>query len=314
MIENNNIIPSNIGLDGTIGGECDGKWYGGAYGWGFTVVVPQTGGLAHRNRTYWGFTGFMNAYLLTGDDRYLDVWRKQRDTINAQSRTIDGQQMYPRMHGDKGWYLYVPEKYAYNNQEIYFLSMKPEDRRQLPDTGWMSYLDGGNPTYPEESLRADLMEVRRTVAAMRTDKTAPDTRLSDDPMQYNPAKVSALRELMLAGIYSSKHSSVLHSRLRYFDPVARRAGVPEDVAALVEKISADEVIFQLVNVSQIEARELIVQAGAYAEHQLTSVTVNNESQRTDVPSFTVVLEPGCGARITAKMKRHVNQPTMQFPW
>ena len=314
MLDNNNIIPSNIGLDGTIGGECDGKWYGGAYGWGFTVVVPQTGGLAHRNRTYWGFTGFMNAYLLTGDDRYLDVWRKQRDTINAQSRTIDGQQMYPRMHGDKGWYLYVPEKYAYNNQEIYFLSMKSEDRRQLPDTGWMSYLDGGNPTYPEESLRADLMEVRRTVAAMRTDKTAPDTRLSDDPMQYNPAKVSALRELMLAGIYSSKHSSVLHSRLRYFDPVARRAGVPKDVAALVEKISADEVIFQLVNVSQIEARELIVQAGAYAEHQLTSVTVNNQSQATDESSFTIVLEPGCGARITAKMKRYVNQPTMHFPW
>lgn len=48
MINNNNIIPSNIGLDGTIGGECDGKWYGGAYGWGFTVVVPQTGELADR--------------------------------------------------------------------------------------------------------------------------------------------------------------------------------------------------------------------------------------------------------------------------
>ena len=314
MIENNSIIPSNVGLDGTIGGECDGKWYGGAYGWGFTVVVPQTGGLAHRNRTYWGFTGFMNAYLLTGDDRYLDVWRKQRDTINAQSRTIDGQTMYPRMHGDEGWYFYVPEKYAYNNLEIYFLSMKDEDRRQLPDTGWISYLDGDNPTYPEESLRANLMEVRRTVAAMRTDRTTPDTRLSDDPMKYNPAKVSALRELMLAGIYSSKHSSVLHSRLRYFDPVARRAGVPEDVAALVEKISDDEVTFQLVNVSQIEARELIVQAGAYAEHQLTSVNINGESQPADASGFTVVLEPGCGARITAKMKRYVNRPTMHFPW
>ncbi|HAA76245.1 TPA: hypothetical protein DCE37_14110, partial [Candidatus Latescibacteria bacterium] len=35
---NNDLIPSNIGLDGTIGGEADGKWYGGCYGWGFSVI------------------------------------------------------------------------------------------------------------------------------------------------------------------------------------------------------------------------------------------------------------------------------------
>ena len=49
---NNGILPSNIGLDGTIGGECDGKWYGGCYGWGFTVVVPQTGELSNRNAIF----------------------------------------------------------------------------------------------------------------------------------------------------------------------------------------------------------------------------------------------------------------------
>ena len=30
-------------LDGTIGGAADGNWWGGCYGWGFTVTVPQTG-------------------------------------------------------------------------------------------------------------------------------------------------------------------------------------------------------------------------------------------------------------------------------
>lgn len=315
MIANNNVIPSNIGLDGTIGGECDGKWYGGAYGWGFTVVVPQTGELADRNRTYWGFTGFMNAYLLTGDDRYLDVWRKQRETINAQQRTIDGKKMYPRMHGDEGWYGYTSGKYAYNNREIYFLSMKPADREQLLDAGWYDYLDGKNPTYPEDALRNDLMAIGRTVAAMREDRTTPDTRLADDPMKYNPARVGALRELMLAGIYSGKHGSVLHSRLRYFDPVARRAGVPDDVAALVERISDDEVVFQLVNVNQVESREVIVQAGAYAEHQFQAIAVDEAKVLgIDSPNFTVLLQPGCGARLSAKVERYANQPTLRFPW
>ena len=32
--------------EGKIGGET-GKWYAGTYGWGFSVVVPQTGRIDH---------------------------------------------------------------------------------------------------------------------------------------------------------------------------------------------------------------------------------------------------------------------------
>ena len=314
MVDNNHIIPSNVGLDGTIGGECDGKWYGGAYGWGFTVVVPQTGELANRNRTHWAMTGFMNAYLLTGDDRYLDIWRKQRDAINRQSKTISGKKMYPRMHGDAGWYGFVPQKYNLGDREIFFLSGKPEDRKQLPTTPWLSFLEGDNPDFPAQALRADLARVRDKVASMRQDTTTPDTRLSDDPMKYNPATVQALRRLMLGGIYSGKHGSLLHCRLRYFDPIKRRAGVPEDVAALIEKMTADEVVFTLVNVNQLESKEVVVQGGAYAEHQFEAVTIGKKSHRVDASSFTIRLEPGAGAQLRAKMRRHANQPTSAFPW
>jgi hypothetical protein len=314
MVDNDNIIPSNIGLDGTIGGECDGKWYGGVYGWGFTVVVPQDGQLAHRNRTYWGFTGFMNAYLLTGDDRYLDVWRKQRDTINAQQKVIDGQVMYPRMYGDQGWYGHVPGKYGFNNREIYFLTMSSDDLRHVPIDGWLAYLQGQNSGYPEQALRADLAAIRGRVAAMRQDTTTPDTRLADDPMKYNPARVQALRELTLGGIYSGKQGSLLHCRLRYFDPLARRAGLPQDTAALIEKMTGDEVTLVLVNVNQVQPRTLVVQAGAYAEHQFTDVGIEGSTTTVSAPYFTVKIAPGAGTRITAKMRRYVNQPTLQFPW
>ena len=54
MLANGGIIPTNIGLDGKIGGAGGGKWYGGVYGWGFTVNVPQTGELAHRNSHHLG--------------------------------------------------------------------------------------------------------------------------------------------------------------------------------------------------------------------------------------------------------------------
>ena len=54
MLANDGIIPTNIGLDGKIGSAAGGKWYGGVYGWGFTVDVPQTSKLAHRNTHHLG--------------------------------------------------------------------------------------------------------------------------------------------------------------------------------------------------------------------------------------------------------------------
>jgi hypothetical protein len=314
MIDNGHIIPSNIGLNGAIGGECDGKWYGGTYGWSFTVVVPQTGDLAHRNRTAWGFAGFLNAFLLTGDDRYLDVWRKQREIINAERKLIRGQPMYPRMYGDRGWYGFEPEPYSENNLEIYYLSMDRRDRELVPANSWLSYLDGKNPNYPEHALRDDLSSIRDRVAAMRQDTTTPDTRLSDDPMPYNPASVNALRELMLGGIDCGKKGSVLPCRVRYFDAEARRPGVPPDIAALVEGMTADGMTLTLVNTNQLQSRTVIVQAGGYAEHHFASVSLGERTATIDAPRFSAHLAPGAGARLTATMRRYVNQPTVKLPW
>lgn len=314
MAENGNIIPSNVGLDGTIGGAANGKWYGGTYGWGFTVVVPQDGSLANRNRQHIGFIGFANAYLLTGDNRYLDIWRKQREAINAQQREVDGQTMFPRMYGDQGWYGYVPYPYNENQLEIYLLSMKPEDRRPLEGHGWLAFLDGQNSDYPRQALHRDLASIRERVAAMRADTTTPDTRLADDPMQFNPASVNSLLELMLGGVDPGRWTMPLHCRVRYFDPVKRRAGIPEDVGALVERLEANSVTISLVNTNQVQPRRLIVQAGAYGEHQFQSVTVGERDVAVDAAQFEVRLEPGAGDRITIKMDRYANEPTLKFPW
>ena len=301
-------------LNGKIGGETGGKWYGGVYGWGFSVTVPQTGKLAHRNTHYLGLTGFLNAYTLTGDDRYLDVWRKQIDTINRQSKTVNGRTLYPRMYGDDGWYSFTPQKYDSGAFEIWYLSMRNDDLGRLSNGGWVGYLHGKNPRYPEQALRADLERIRGRVAGMRADKTTPDTRLADDPMKYNPASVQSLIQLMLGGIHPGHKGSILHCRLRYFDPQNRRAGVPDDIAVLVESLTADSTGTTLVNTSQTKAKTVVVQAGGYAEHRFETVSINGKTVRVDGTDFEVRLNPGCGARLQLGMKRFVNQPTMAFPW
>ena len=312
--QNDGIIPTNIGLDGMIGGAAGGKWYGGVYGWGFSVEVPQTGKLAHRNNHRLGFFGFRNAFLLTGNDDYLDVWRKQIDKVSAHKKVVNGKVLYPHMHGDRGWYHYTAERYAPYALELYCLSMKAEDRRRTPDTPWLLYLEGKNPGYPEEALRRDLARVRERAVKIRHDTTTPDMRLADDPLKHNPASVSALVELMLGGVSPGLHSGLLHARLRYFDPARRRAGIPEDVAALVEEMTGERVTVRLVNVNQVEARTVVVQAGAYAEHRIVSAEASGKPVAVNASSMTVRLEPGCGSRLVLQMRRHVNAPTLAFPW
>jgi hypothetical protein len=312
--DNGGIIPSNIGLDGTIGGAAGGKWYGGVYGWGFSVVDPATGKPAHRSTVRLGLIGFGNAYFLTGDDRYLEPWRNQIDLVNAQKKVVDGREMYPHMYGDHGWYAYSPRRYDDGALELWYWSMRRGDRERLPTTPWLAFLEGRDPGYPERALRADFGAIRRKVAGLRRDPTTPDTRLADDPLGFNPATVDTLAQLVLGGLLPGRTGSILHCRVRPFDPQAHRAGLPEDVAALVESLSADETTLVLVNVNQSEPRTVVVQAGGYAEHHFTSVVLDGREVTLDRPDLTFHLAPGAGARVLLKMRRYANTPTLAFPW
>ncbi len=312
---NDGIVPTNIGLDGTIGGSCDGKWYGGVYGWGFTVTVPQTGELAHRpfflNRVHYGFG---NGLLMTGDQSYVDTWRGVIDNVNANSKTESGQTLYPHMHGDEGWYDYTPEPFDRGALEVYYWSMDRADLPRVQEDEWVRFLEGDNPEYPVAALQEDLAEVRERIGKVRSDSTSPDTRMSDDMNGFNPAMVSRLTELMLGGLPTERLGFPLHSRVRYFNPTRQRAGMPEDVGALVENLRDDEMTLTLVNTDQLTSRTVVVQGGAYGEHQFVSVDHDGVTTAVDGDNFTVRLGPGCGSRLQIRMTRYANRPTCAFPW
>jgi hypothetical protein len=323
--DNGGIIPSNIGLDGKIGGATDGKWYGGAYGWGFSPIVPMTGKPADRNRVPWCINGFFNAYLLSkGDDKYLDVWRKTADKFDAAAKTVDGQLSAPTMFGDQGFYSFRPGKYRLNFLEIYALSMKASDRARCEETDWYRFLEGKNPNYPVKALREAMARIRKQMQTVDGDTTSPDMRLADSALEYNPASIKALTQLIEGGLYLQHGSwaktspnqggTLLYSRLRYFDPERRRAGLPEDVAVLIDSWSADGLTVTFVNVSPSEARSVIVQGGAYGEHQIVSVSDGKATANIDAASFPLRLAPGAGAKLTIRMKRFANDPSLSFPW
>ncbi|HEU0141895.1 MAG TPA: hypothetical protein VFQ79_19385 [Bryobacteraceae bacterium] len=317
-------IPSNIGLDGKPGGEYNGQWWKGTYGWNFTIFDGELEQIAHRNYfTAGSWPGFSNAMLITGDHGYVDVLRKQMDNIYAQKKVENGTVLLPQMYGDpRGykhngkpeWYHYTKNLFGDRLAEIYLWSMDRKDLERVPKTGWIAYLEGEDPEYPVKALRDDFARVRRAVQEMRDDPTTPDTRLADYLLSANPAVTNALTNLTLGGYFANGRIWTLHSRFRYFDPAHRRSGLPEDVSALVEKLGPDSATVVLVNTNPVGARTVAVQAGGYGEHRFDAVTVDGKSEPIGGPLLTVRLEPGSGARLQFKMSRYAYRPTLAQPW
>jgi hypothetical protein len=313
MKKNNGIIPSFVDLDGTVGGR-EGTWWGNAYGWGFSPINPVTGRREDRNRIPRALVGFSNALLVTGDRKYVDAWRDMIVAVNAHARQVDGRTEYPTMFGPNGWYSFQREPWSVGALEVWYWSMTAEDRARVGANPWVEFVEGKNNAYAESALQRDLDSIAKKVDGMRADKTPPGKRLADNMLDLNPAATDAMVRLMFGALVPSREGGLLNARLRYFDPVRRRAGVPEDVSALVSELGDRRTVVTLVNTGTAGPRTVIVQAGGYAEHQIESVEWNGRIERVNAPDFTVSLAPSAGAKLTLTMRRYVNTPTVRFPW
>jgi hypothetical protein len=314
MRANGGIIPSHVALDGTVGGP-DGKWWGGAYGWGFSPVNPVTGRRENRNRIPRALVGFNNALLVTGDQKYVDAWRVMTDAVNAHARpAAGGHREYPTMYGADGWYGWQRQPWNVGALEVWYWSQRADDRARVGPNAWIDFLAGKNPHYAETALERDLVNLSKKVAAFRADTRPAERRLADNMMDYNPASAGALTQLMWGALPPGRAGELMNARLRYFDPGRRRAGVPEDVAALVSELGDTRTVVTLVNLNPAEARTVIVQGGAYAEHQLVSAEWEGKLQPLNAADVTVTLAPGSGAKLALTMRRYARAPTITFPW
>ena len=159
------------------------------------------------------------------------------------------------------------------------------------------------------ALRASLERVRARVALVQADKSTPETRLADNALEYNPASVASLLQLTQGALHIARPpwsptspnqgGAPLHARLRYFDPVRRRAGLPEDVAALVDKLEADRTGVTLVNLNPSRERVVTVQGGAYGEHVIASAHDGQQAHAVNGRS----LRREAGARLRRAPRR-----------
>ena len=346
-------FPANVGLDGITGhGVADkwyfdkksekGKWYMGTYGWNFSYY-HWANMINHENNIFWGiWPGMANAYMLTGDPSYVSALRKQVDNLYENKKTINGVEMIPRNYGihidrdqprkfnvfdvkDKklfvpdgkgveGWYNWTTNMLIPELLDIYLLSMDRKDLERISKNDWISFLEGNNPNFPVESLRNQLGFIRKQMTNMQYETSTPDTRLADWAIEFNPATNAGELVRLMMGVNLTGRIWSMHARVRYFDPEKYRAGLPEDVAALVTKMDGGVTNVSLVNINQVKSRKVIIQTGAFGEHQCLSVKTGDNEYPVNNRSFEVQLDPGAGTELIISAKRYANQPSWSFPW
>ena len=341
---NGGIIPDNVGPTGKVGEQRGGQWWGGFYGWNSRNSA--------RNAFLAATVAAECALLLTGDYGYLELIRSQIEFLLSMAKTReDGQLLVPTRITPDGWQEYQPRGIQWLAR-LYHASMATRDyelivrlRQGELENDWnavevagdrssgnlearFQYYDGCNSDWPEKRLQAEYEYVVGMFRFMRSDARDVSQIIAENRWPPNPVVTKGLTQVTMGSPQPIYNGGLLRAQVRYFDAESARAGLPRDVAALVDKLEPDAAGIQLVNLNRTETRRVIVQAGAFGEHRFTQVRFEEVNPDESNPSaepatrtlpvngrhFAVELPPSTSIRLDAHMTRFVNQPSYAFPW
>jgi hypothetical protein len=82
---------------------------------------------------------------------------------------------------------------------------------------WLGFLDEDLPDLPVKAMEREFESIRRKLKGVEEDTNSPDTRLSDNTLQFNTANATCLTQLMM-GALTSRYGEPLHARVRYSAP------------------------------------------------------------------------------------------------
>lgn len=347
---NGGITPDNIGLSGQIGEYNDGKWWGGYYGWrwphgAMTILEPE-------------IIACTNAVLLTGNMECLKLARSQMDMLWNLRKQEAGAWVVPSRHYDDGWRDYRPDHPMFPIY-LWNISMQEEDAERAERGGqvdqrfgkpdnryqsygetigyhmgfngntvqWFRYIRGKDPGYPVQILKMNYEMICSQLEKIRSDDCDPRLRDHDKEsvsihqwQQLMPVIIEGLAQLTLGGPMHVYHGGLHHARFRYYDANAARPGLPESVAALVESLTDKSAIVSLVNLSLLEEKKVIIQAGTFAEHCFEEAEIlddaGNVCHRVAIRDKWLLVQMKTGSRIRLRctMSRYVNPPSYETPW
>jgi hypothetical protein len=370
---NGGLIPDNVGADGVVGSQLGGRWYGGHYGWSWphgmysiaqaTLIGALTAALANADDSYLDLPRqLLDAIIAHGrrlavadsDSSIRARWLAHLGPAASQPTLL-----VPYRHSDRGWFDWNPVQVSVP-AALWQHTADPADQARLDalraasgydwtvvrafrdkeeaghEEPWYAYLRGDNPGYPEAMLAAAQVQARRRLALMEqhadADVAEPDIHLWQN---LNPVVTEALTQLTWGAPQVIYNGGPVQARVRYYDAGRRRPGLPPEVAALVSAIDPAATVLTLINLSAVAGQTVVVQAGAFGEHDIEAVSyscaapgwagsdteyigheVEAGGRQAAVrgPWLDVVLPPGTEITLTLRLRTRVRPPSVRTPW
>ena len=302
------VIPDNVGPAGAVGEDHDGAWFGGHYGWTWphglysveTAVMIACVSQLLVDGEITGLELARSPLRAVLDQSVVAADVATRGSLGpgwAQKLSVSSEDellLVPYRINADGWFDYHPLPLTYP-MWLWWLTGSDEDRQMLRtlstrggydwsviggfhdkeeqghEAPWLMYLFGENPTYPQEALGLALAQVARRVALIRQAPHGPADGDIHWWQRLNPVVVEVLLQLTTGSPPALYNGGLQLARVLYGDVQAGRPGLPPDVAALVTEVDAEGVAVELVNLSALHTREVVVQAGAFAEDRIDTV-------------------------------------------
>jgi hypothetical protein len=366
-------LPDNVGLSGEVGEYTGGKWYGSMYGWtwphGFYNIAMAAILAGVECYLLTGETKYLELprnqiRKVMSEGKMADLsqqpmslehhWTGQIKALGEQTESW----VVPYCYGDSGWSDWQPlapmyplalwnasgdevdremvcairEKETYDWRKVFSFHSKEDAGHEQP---WFAFINGENPDYPEQILRASLAQVYRRMEQVRLDETDPRDNHIHWWQQLNPVTTEALIQLTLGAPQMLYNGGLLLAPILHFDAESGRPGLPPETAALVESVRGDGIDVHLVNLSALRERTVRIQAGTLGEHEFTQatysklvseypgpvgdyatpevVTGSDTAQINDV-YVDVALPPGTEIRLSLGLRRHVRPPSYTPCW
>ena len=369
--DNGGLLPDNVGPDGVTGSLHDGRWWGGHYGWAWphglhSVAMSALIGAINHSLVTGGddalqmvrtmldtvlahaITGSVDAssYSLRGG------WRARLGAAATEQGTL-----VPYRHGVDGWFDFGPLQLDLPTW-LWWWSRSPGDRALLDraraglpsgtdlvapfrdkeeaghEAGWIAYLAGELPDYPERALEMALGQVARRVAMMLADDADPDAAHLHFWQRVNPVVTEVLTQLVGGAPQMLYNGGLPFTALSYEDVDRSRPGLPRDVAALVHRIDDAGIGLRLVNTSVVHTRTVRIRGGRFGADRIVRAAAAAESPGSyPGPSgsyaapanpvrmrswdcdgeLVVVLPPAHGADLDLTIDRGADAPRLHAP-
>ncbi len=336
-------------------GKWYGSRYGWSWphGWhsvGQAVsVAGQNAALLHRDMTYMDFPrSQIDVLIQHGIEHNEQLYVPQKHGDPGMGNYVPGPWLQYPIKNDNGtalqidgWFEFMP-MHPSDVAHLWAMSMASEDQDRAVqiarkvgskfdinawhhtkdqggrDGGWLAYMRGDFPEYPESILNHNLSQVEQRLNFMENDEEDPAGYGDAYFQRRNPVTCEGLVELTCGGPLPHYNGGLLVTRVRHYDPQQKRPGLPADVAALVTKLTDDTTELELVNLNTTEARDVIIQAGSMGEHNFTiaNATDGNGGNTLEVNGtyLQVHLPPNTHIELQVGTHRFVNDPSYQHPW